>query len=84
MALRNVKDILRTTGILRHISLVKSCKNGYGEEDIDSLRTLNWESWRLDKWDRIDIKKINEGVKSCKEKSGHFKKCTVLGSQTIT
>jgi len=42
------------------------------DEDIDSLRTLNWESWRLDKWDRIDIKKINEGVKSCKEKSGHF------------
>ena len=42
------------------------------DEDIDSLRTLNWESWRLNKWDRIDIKKINEGVKSCKEKSGHF------------
>lgn len=42
------------------------------DEDIDSLRKRNWESWRLDKWDRIDIEKINQGVKSCREKSGHF------------
>ena len=41
-------------------------------KDIDSLRMRNWESWRLDKWDRIDIEKINQGVKSCREKSGHF------------
>ena len=42
------------------------------DEDIDSLRTHNWEAWRLDKWDRVNIEKIKEGVVSCREKSGHF------------
>ena len=42
------------------------------DEDIETLRTHNWEAWRLDKWDRVNIEKINEGVVSCRDKSGHF------------
>lgn len=42
------------------------------KEDIDSLRTHNWDSWRLDKWQRIDQKRIREGVLRCQQKGGHF------------
>ena len=42
------------------------------EEDADSLQTHNWDAYRLDKWDRIDIGRIREGILRCKEKSGHF------------
>ncbi len=42
------------------------------EEDIDSLRTHNWDAWRLDKWHRVDKERIREGILRCQEKSGHF------------
>ena len=42
------------------------------DEDIDSLRTHSWESWRLDKWHRIDKERIREGILRCQEKGGHF------------
>ena len=42
------------------------------DEDVDSLQTHNWDAYRLDKWDRIDLARIREGILRCKEKSGHF------------
>ena len=42
------------------------------EEDVDSLRTHNWDSWRLEKWRRIDKDRIREGVLRCQQKGGHF------------
>ena len=42
------------------------------DEDVDSLRTHNWDAYRLDKWDRIDSTRIREGILHCKKKSGHF------------
>ncbi|MAN37222.1 MAG: hypothetical protein CMI21_06320 [Opitutae bacterium] len=42
------------------------------DEGIDSLRTYNWDAYRLDKWDRIDPERIREGIRLCREKSGHF------------
>ena len=42
------------------------------DEDIESLRTHNWDAWRLDKWDRVDKDRIREGVIRCQEKAGHF------------
>jgi hypothetical protein len=42
------------------------------KEDIDSLRTHNWDAWRLDKWHRVDTERIREGILRCQEKSGHF------------
>ena len=41
-------------------------------EDIDSLRTHNWDAYRLDKWNRIDTDRIMQGVLSCEEEAGHF------------
>ena len=42
------------------------------DQDADSLQTHNWDAYRLDKWDRIDLDRIREGILRCKEKSGHF------------
>jgi hypothetical protein len=42
------------------------------EEDIDTLRTHNWDAWRLDKWHRVDHERIREGILRCQEKGGHF------------
>jgi len=42
------------------------------DEDIDSLRTHNWDAWRLDQWHRVDEERIREGILRCQEKSGHF------------
>ncbi|MDC0048215.1 hypothetical protein OAL09_02620 [Verrucomicrobia bacterium] len=42
------------------------------DEDLESLRTHNWDAWRLDKWDRVDKDRIREGVIRCQEKAGHF------------
>lgn len=42
------------------------------DEYVDSLKTHNWDAYRLDKWDRIDIDRFREGVLRCTEKSGHF------------
>ena len=50
----------------------QSQKGANVEEDIDSLRTHNWDAWRLDKWHRVDKERIREGVLRCQEKSGHF------------
>jgi hypothetical protein len=50
----------------------QSQKGANVEEDIDSLRTHNWDAWRLDKWHRVDKERIREGILSCQEKSGHF------------
>ena len=33
------------------------------DEGIDSLRTYNWDAYRLDKWDRIDPERIREGIR---------------------
>ena len=41
-------------------------------EDVDSLRTHNWDAYRLDKWNRIDTDRIMQGVLSCEEEAGHF------------
>jgi hypothetical protein len=42
------------------------------DEDVDSLQTHNWDAYRLDKWDRIDLARIKEGILRCREKSGNF------------
>ena len=42
------------------------------DEDVETLRTHNWDSWRLDEWDRVDKDRIREGVIRCQEEAGHF------------
>ncbi|MDB4448727.1 serine hydrolase family protein, partial [Akkermansiaceae bacterium] len=50
----------------------ESAKGVNVDEDADSLQTHNWDAYRLDKWDRIDLSRIREGILRCKEKSGNF------------
>ena len=50
----------------------QSVKGVNMDEDVDSLQTHNWDAYRLDKWDRIDLGRIREGILRCKEKSGNF------------
>lgn len=50
----------------------QSVKGVNVDEDADSLQTHNWDAYRLDKWDRIDLGRIREGILRCKEKSGNF------------
>ena len=42
------------------------------EENLDSLRAHNWDAYRLDKWDRIDMDRIREAILSCQSDSGPF------------
>jgi len=50
----------------------QSAKGVNLDEDADSLQTHNWDAYRLDKWDRVDLGRIREGILRCKEKSGNF------------
>ena len=50
----------------------ESAKGVNVDEDANSLQTHNWDAYRLDKWDRIDLGRIREGILRCKEKSGNF------------
>jgi hypothetical protein len=50
----------------------QSIKGVNMDEDVDSLRTHNWDVYRLDKWNRIDEERLAEGLLRCREKSGNF------------
>ena len=42
------------------------------DEDVDTLRTHNWDAYRLDNWDRVDKERFREYVNLCRKAAGHF------------
>lgn len=42
------------------------------DENLHSLRTNNWDAYRLDHWDRIDTDRIREALLNCQSETGPF------------
>lgn len=42
------------------------------DEDVDTLRTHNWDAYRLDKWDRVNQDRFREYIGYCRKAAGHF------------
>ena len=42
------------------------------DEDVDTLRTHNWDAYRLDKWDRVNKERFKAYVGHCSAAAGHF------------
>ncbi len=42
------------------------------DEDLDTLRTHNWDAYRLDRWERIDKQRFSQYVDHCRNAAGHF------------
>jgi hypothetical protein len=50
----------------------QSFKGPNVREDIDTLRDHDWDVYRLDKWERVDVNRLREFVKLSQQKAGHW------------
>lgn len=50
----------------------QSFKGPNVREDIDTLREHDWDVYRLDKWERVDVKRLHEFVDLAQKKAGHW------------
>ncbi len=42
------------------------------DEDLNALRSHNWDAYRLDKPHRLDYSRLRAGVRCCMDRAGHF------------
>ena len=49
-----------------------SFKGAHTEEGLDTLRENSWDCYRLDKWNRVDAKRLREFVQVASKKAGHW------------
>ena len=50
----------------------QSRKGVNADEDLNTLRSHNWDAYRLDKPHRLDLKRLRAGVRRCMNRAGHF------------